>query len=139
MTSLGDCVCVEVRNHFRVFSKVLDGWFTDQHHSREYISGGRPRQLFDTRSFVLLVRSYHPSDIAEIIMATSARGWQMIEIVTVLVALCLISVVMRVFARIKRRVGLGVDDYLSILSMVLMIAMLIELCLCKYAPSVSEY
>lgn len=72
-------------------------------------------------------------------MATSARGWKMIEIVTVLVALCLISVVMRVFARIKRRVRLGVDDYLSILSMVLMIAMLIQLGLCKYARSVSEY
>lgn len=72
-------------------------------------------------------------------MATSARGWKMIEIVTVLVALYLISVVMRVFARIKRRVRLGVDDYLSILSMVLMIAMLIQLGLCKYARSVSEY
>lgn len=57
----------------------------------------------------------------------------MIEIVTVLVALCLISVVMRLVARLQRRVGLGVDDYLSIVSMVLMIAMLIELCLCEYA------
>lgn len=66
-------------------------------------------------------------------MAASARGWQMIEIVTVLVALCLISVVMRVVARLQRRVGLGVDDYLSIVSMVLMIAMLIELCLCECA------
>ncbi|KAJ5310755.1 isoflavone reductase family protein [Penicillium atrosanguineum] len=62
-------------------------------------------------------------------MAPSTRGWQMIEIVSVLVALCLMSVVMRVVARLKRRVGLGVDDYLSILSMVLMVAMLIELCL----------
>jgi phosphatidylglycerophosphate synthase len=56
----------------------------------------------------------------------------MIEIVTVLVAVSLVSVVMRVVARLRRRVGLGVDDYLSILSMVLMIAMLIELCLCEY-------
>lgn len=56
----------------------------------------------------------------------------MIEIVSVLVALCLISLVLRVFARIRRRVGFGVDDYLSMLSMVLLIGMLIELILCKY-------
>lgn len=55
----------------------------------------------------------------------------MIEIVTILVALCFISVVLRVVARLQRRVGFGVDDYLSVLSMVLMIAMLIELGLCK--------
>ncbi|OOQ89920.1 integral membrane protein [Penicillium brasilianum] len=60
-------------------------------------------------------------------MAPSARGWQMIEIVTVLVALCFISVVLRIVARLQRRVGFGVDDYLSVISMVLMIAMLIEL------------
>jgi hypothetical protein len=55
----------------------------------------------------------------------------MIEIVTILVALSFISVVLRVVARLQRRVGFGVDDYLSVLSMVLMIAMLIELELCK--------
>lgn len=55
----------------------------------------------------------------------------MIEIVTVLVALCFISVVLRVVARLQRRVGFGVDDYLSVISMVLMIAMLIELGLCE--------
>lgn len=64
-------------------------------------------------------------------MAPSARGWQMIEIVTVLVALCFISVVLRIVARLQRRVGFGVDDYLSVISMVLMIAMLIELGLCE--------
>lgn len=57
----------------------------------------------------------------------------MIEIVSVLVALCLICVVLRVFARFRRRVGFGVDDYLSIVSMVLMIAMLVELILCEWA------
>ncbi|KAJ6015315.1 hypothetical protein N7540_009906 [Penicillium herquei] len=62
-------------------------------------------------------------------MAPSARGWEMIEIVVVLVALCVICVVLRVFARLRRRVGLGIDDYLSMLSMVLMLAMLIELVL----------
>lgn len=55
----------------------------------------------------------------------------MIEIVSVLVSLCLISVVARMVARYRRRVGFGIDDYLSLLSMVLMIAMLIELILCK--------
>lgn len=64
-------------------------------------------------------------------MAPSARGWQMIEIVSVLVALCFIAVVLRVIARMRRRVGFGVDDYLSVLSLVLMIAMLIELGLCE--------
>lgn len=64
-------------------------------------------------------------------MAPSARGWQMIEIVSVLVALCFISVVLRIIARMRRRVGFGVDDYLSVLSLVLMIAMLIELGLCE--------
>jgi hypothetical protein len=64
-------------------------------------------------------------------MAPSQRGWQMIEIVSVLVSLSLISVVLRMFARLRRRVSFGIDDYLSVMSMVLMIAMLIELILCE--------
>jgi hypothetical protein len=55
----------------------------------------------------------------------------MIEIVSVLVSLSLISVVLRMFARLRRRVSFGIDDYLSVMSMVLMIAMLIELILCE--------
>ncbi|KAJ5328835.1 hypothetical protein N7541_001037 [Penicillium brevicompactum] len=62
-------------------------------------------------------------------MAPSQRGWEMIEIVTVLVFLSLVSVVLRMFARLRRRVGFGVDDYLSSVSIVLLIAMLIELIL----------
>ena len=54
----------------------------------------------------------------------------MIEIISVLVSLCLISVVLRVVARIRRRVGFGIDDYLSMVSMVLLVAMLVELILC---------
>jgi hypothetical protein len=65
------------------------------------------------------------------IMAPSQRGWQMIEIVSVLVSLSLISVVLRMFARLRRRVGFGIDDYLSVVSIVLLIAMLIELILCE--------
>jgi uncharacterized membrane protein len=65
-------------------------------------------------------------------MAPSKKGWQMIEIVSVLVSLCLISVVLRVFARLHRRVRFGIDDYLSVVSMVLLIAMLIELVLCMF-------
>lgn len=55
----------------------------------------------------------------------------MIEIVSVLVSLSLISVVLRMVARFRRRVGFGLDDYLSAVSMLLLIAMLIELILCK--------
>jgi hypothetical protein len=55
----------------------------------------------------------------------------MIEVVSVLVALCLISTVLRVFARLRRRVGFGIDDYLSMGAMFLMIGMLIELILCS--------
>ncbi|CAG8926924.1 unnamed protein product [Penicillium salamii] len=62
-------------------------------------------------------------------MAPSQRGWEMIEIVTVLVSLSLISVVLRLFARLRRRVGFGIDDYLSAISILLLIAMLIELIL----------
>jgi hypothetical protein len=63
-------------------------------------------------------------------MAPSKKGWQMIEIISVLVSLCFISVVLRVIARLRRRVGFGVDDYLSMVSMVLLVAMLVELILC---------
>lgn len=56
----------------------------------------------------------------------------MIEIVSVLVSLSLISVVLRMVARFRRRVGFGIDDYLSAVSMLLLIAMLIELILCKW-------
>ncbi|KAJ5625503.1 hypothetical protein N7510_001812 [Penicillium lagena] len=62
-------------------------------------------------------------------MAPSPRGWQMIEIVSVLVSLCLISVVLRVVARLRRQVGFGVDDYLSMLALVLIFGMLVELAL----------
>ncbi|KAA8648461.1 uncharacterized protein ATNIH1004_004346 [Aspergillus tanneri] len=62
-------------------------------------------------------------------MSITSRGGEMISIVSVLVGVALITVIMRVFARLKRRVGFGVDDYLCFLSMVLLIAMLIELAL----------
>lgn len=64
-------------------------------------------------------------------MAPSKKGWEMIIIVLVLVFLCLVSVVLRVVARMRRRVGFGIDDYLSVVSMVLLLAMLVELVLCK--------
>ncbi|KAB8266221.1 hypothetical protein BDV32DRAFT_134223 [Aspergillus pseudonomiae] len=62
-------------------------------------------------------------------MTITSRGAQMICIVSVLVGLSLISVIVRVFARMKRSIGLGMDDYLCFLSMGLLIAMLIELVL----------
>ncbi|KGO78324.1 hypothetical protein PITC_059370 [Penicillium italicum] len=48
-------------------------------------------------------------------MAPSKKGWQMIETISVLVGLCLISLVLRVVARIRRRVGFGIDDYLNMI------------------------
>lgn len=55
----------------------------------------------------------------------------MIAIVSVLVGLSVLAVILRVFARIKRRVKLGVDDYLCFLSIIMLISMEIELILCK--------
>ncbi|KAM0097231.1 hypothetical protein ACP6JE_008263 [Aspergillus fumigatus] len=62
-------------------------------------------------------------------MAITSRGKSMIAIVSVLVGLSVLAVILRVFARIKRRVKLGVDDYLCFLSIVMLIAMEIELVL----------
>jgi hypothetical protein len=64
-------------------------------------------------------------------MTVTSRGREMICIVSVLVGLSLICVILRVFARLKRRVGFGMDDYLCFFSILLLIAMLIELALCK--------
>jgi hypothetical protein len=63
-------------------------------------------------------------------MGATARGNQMICIVSVLVALSIIAVILRAFARLKRRVSFGVDDYLCFVSILLLIGMLIELILC---------
>lgn len=59
------------------------------------------------------------------------RGVKMIAIITVLISLALFSVILRVFARIKRQVGFGVDDYLCFFSAIVLLSMLIELILCK--------
>ena len=55
----------------------------------------------------------------------------MIEIVSVLVALCVCAVGFRVVARLRRQLGFGVDDYLSLFALVLLISMLVELGLCE--------
>ncbi|KAI9925028.1 hypothetical protein ASPWEDRAFT_119623 [Aspergillus wentii DTO 134E9] len=62
-------------------------------------------------------------------MGATARGREMICIISVLVGLSLICVIMRVLARVKRRVPFGMDDYLCFLSITLLLAMLIELIL----------
>lgn len=66
-------------------------------------------------------------------MTVTARGKQMIAIVSVLVGVSMITVIMRVIARLKRRVKFGIDDYLCFFSMGLLLAMLIELVLCEYS------
>lgn len=63
----------------------------------------------------------------------NGRGAEMIAIVTVLISLALFSVILRVFARIKRQVGFGIDDFLCFFSAVVLLSMLIELILCKLA------
>lgn len=65
-------------------------------------------------------------------MTVTSRGREMIAIVSVLVGVSFITVIMRVLARLKRRVKFGIDDYLCFLSMGLLLAMLIELILCEY-------
>ncbi|RAL03105.1 uncharacterized protein BO80DRAFT_491889 [Aspergillus ibericus CBS 121593] len=62
-------------------------------------------------------------------MNPSPRGWELIVIISVLVGLACLSTAVRIIARIKRRTGFGVDDYLCFVAIVLMLGMLIELIL----------
>lgn len=64
-------------------------------------------------------------------MALTERGGAQIRTVAVLVALSIIAVILRAFARFKRRVGFGIDDYLCFISMILLIGMLVELSICE--------
>uniref|UniRef100_A0A093XTU6 Heme A synthase n=1 Tax=Talaromyces marneffei PM1 TaxID=1077442 RepID=A0A093XTU6_TALMA len=61
--------------------------------------------------------------------ALSERGEKMITIISVLISLSLICVILRIFARIKRRIGFGMDDYLCFVATIALISMLIELVL----------
>ncbi|OBT70576.1 hypothetical protein VF21_10334, partial [Pseudogymnoascus sp. 05NY08] len=60
-------------------------------------------------------------------MAPSERGWKMIIIVSVLVGLATIATVLRVFARLKRRVKIEIDDYLCFTALFLLYGMLVQL------------
>ncbi|KAI9743773.1 MAG: hypothetical protein M1818_002506 [Claussenomyces sp. TS43310] len=62
-------------------------------------------------------------------MAPSARGWEMIRVVSVLVGLATIAVVLRIVARLKTRMKFGTDDYLCFVGIVFLYGMLIELIL----------
>jgi hypothetical protein len=63
-------------------------------------------------------------------MAPSVKGWEQIEIVSVLVGLATIAVIFRIFARIKRRAGFDIDDYLCFAALAFLFSMFIELILC---------
>ena len=63
-------------------------------------------------------------------MAPSQRGYAMIGIITALIGLSTIAVILRIIARMRRRIHLGTDDYLAIASLVLLYGMYIELILC---------
>lgn len=56
----------------------------------------------------------------------------MIIIISVLISLSIICVTLRIFARVKRRIGFGIDDYLCFAATIFLISMLIELVLCKF-------
>ncbi|PYH37104.1 uncharacterized protein BO87DRAFT_353456 [Aspergillus neoniger CBS 115656] len=62
-------------------------------------------------------------------MGPSAKGKEMIVIVSVLVGLACLSMALRFVARVKRRTGFGVDDCLCFVAVILMLGMLIELIL----------
>lgn len=64
-------------------------------------------------------------------MAPSERGWKMIIIVSVLVGLATIATVLRVVARLKRRINIEIDDYLCFTALFLLYGMLVQLILCK--------
>ena len=55
----------------------------------------------------------------------------MIIIVTVLVGLATIATVLRVFARLKRRVKIEIDDYLCFTALFLLYGMLVQLIFCE--------
>lgn len=56
----------------------------------------------------------------------------MIIIVAVLVGLSTVAAITRIFARLKLRVKLEMDDYLCFAGVLLLYGMLIELILCEY-------
>ncbi|PWY89258.1 hypothetical protein BO70DRAFT_418419 [Aspergillus heteromorphus CBS 117.55] len=60
-------------------------------------------------------------------MVLTSRGTEMICIISVLVFLSLVAVILRVVARLQRRVQFGTDDYLCFACIILLIGMLVEL------------
>lgn len=64
-------------------------------------------------------------------MALTERASRMITIISVLVGLATIAVVLRIYARLKLRLKVKIDDYLCIGAMVCLLGMLTELILCK--------
>jgi hypothetical protein len=68
-------------------------------------------------------------------MASSARGWEEIKIGIALSVLTTIAVVLRFVARLIKKVKLETDDWLALASLVLIMAMLIELIICILASS----
>ena len=63
-------------------------------------------------------------------MAPSERGWEEIRIGIALTVLTFIAVVLRFVARFTKKVKLGIDDWLALVSMVSIVAMSTEMILC---------
>lgn len=74
----------------------------------------------------------------KIMPSLNYRGAEMVAIVTVLVGISFLAVLLRVYARFKRQVRFGIDDYLCFVSMGLLFAMLIELGLCERLPTIPQ-
>ncbi|BDD56021.1 hypothetical protein MPDQ_003243 [Monascus purpureus] len=62
-------------------------------------------------------------------MAPGSRGLEMIGIISALVGVATIAVILRIIARLKRRLHFGVDDYLCFTALVLLYGMFVELIL----------
>lgn len=62
----------------------------------------------------------------------------MIGIISALVGVATIAVILRIIARLKRRLRFGVDDYLCFTALVLLYGMFIELILCTSETNPSK-
>lgn len=69
--------------------------------------------------------------IQTVTMTLTERAARMISIISVLVGLATIAVVLRIYARLKLRLMVKIDDYLCIGAMLCLLGMLTELILCK--------
>jgi dolichol kinase len=71
-------------------------------------------------------------------MAPNDRGWEEIRTGIALSSIAFVAVILRFVARYVRRLQLEIDDWLSLASLVAIVAMLVELILCEYSRERKE-